>query len=87
MVVNFRAREISRGEHKLFRIPMLIKKKHFIGKYYETHKTVINAIFSIHACKMKPKSTVASRNLFKLIHLNNYGHNITKATTLIPCLN
>jgi hypothetical protein len=28
MVVNFRAREISRGAHKLARIPTLIKKKH-----------------------------------------------------------
>jgi len=25
--------------------------------------------------------------LFKLIYLNNYGHNITKASTLFPCLN
>ena len=46
-----------------------------------------NTIFSMHACKMKPNSIFVSRNLYKLIHLNNYGHNITKFSTLIPCLN
>jgi len=35
MVVNFRARETSRGIHKLIRISMLIKK--IIAKTHESH--------------------------------------------------
>jgi len=45
MVVNFRAREISRDEHKLTRIPMLIKKNTLfenIMKHTGTNKVLDN---------------------------------------------
>jgi hypothetical protein len=41
MVVNFRAREISRGTHKLARTPTLIKKKKNIISIAEIRFTTV----------------------------------------------
>jgi len=45
MIVNFRAREISRGARKLTRTPtLIIKKKHFIVKLQRVHLKLYNSI-------------------------------------------
>jgi hypothetical protein len=41
MVVNFKARRISRGAHKLTQTPTLIKKKFFFSKVRSGEKTIL----------------------------------------------
>jgi hypothetical protein len=49
MVVNFSAREINRGMHKLAQTPILIKKYHIIKFVNKTYNNIITCRSLQHA--------------------------------------